>query len=297
MSSTQNIEDMIVDRGRGGVPNPPLVSVIICVYNAGEYFRPSLMSILNQTYSNLEILIVDDGSTDGCIETVEDLLADSRVRLFRQANGTKPVALNRALDQAHGEFYAVHDADDFSHPRRIERQVQALLDQPHLAAAFCRHHLIINGKPMAPTFAPRSKSECLRAIEAFKLPAHDPTAMYRMSLVRNDQYDPSLPVVEGLDYILRVGEERPMMVIGECLYGYRILMSSVTRRDPTATQDLVAKALAKACQRRGLDYAQVFPNGPFDPRQSKRRLLDNNTASFFIDSVLEQKQARRQWAP
>ena len=116
----------------------PLVTVIICVYNAGEFFRPSLASILKQTYTKLDIIVIDDGSTDGCIESASDLLADSRVRLFRQANATKPVALNRALDEFRGEFYAIHDADDISYPTRIEKQLARLLRQPGLGGGLLR---------------------------------------------------------------------------------------------------------------------------------------------------------------
>jgi glycosyltransferase involved in cell wall biosynthesis len=52
----------------------PLVSIVTCVYNAGEYLRPAVLSIVNQTYRNLDIIIVDDGSTDGCLDTITDLL-------------------------------------------------------------------------------------------------------------------------------------------------------------------------------------------------------------------------------
>src|SRR4051794_9056119 len=56
------------------VAEGPLVTVVMCVYNAGKYFRPSLLSIIDQTYKNLDILIIDDGSTDGCFSSVQDLL-------------------------------------------------------------------------------------------------------------------------------------------------------------------------------------------------------------------------------
>ena len=171
------------------IPGGPLVTVIIGVYNAGEYFRPSLESILLQTYANLDIVVIDDGSTDGCIETASDLLTDRRVRLFRQANATRPVTLNRALDQARGEFYATHDADDISHPTRIERQLSALLNEPEIAAVFSGNELLIEGRAMAPLFEAKSENECRKTIESFGVPAHDPTGMYRMSLVGHMRYD------------------------------------------------------------------------------------------------------------
>ena len=275
----------------------PLVSVVICVYNAGNYLRPSLLSVLQQTYSNLDIVIVDDGSTDGCFDTVQDLLTDNRIRLFRQDNATKPVALNRALDNLKGEFYAVHDADDISHPKRIEKELQALLSDPRLAAVFCGNELIIDGKCMAPVFPTKSEAECKRAIDAFRMPAHDPTGMYRMSLVGHLRYDVSLPIAESIDYILRIGEGHPMIVLGKSLYKYRILPSSLSTRDPTQRERLTAKALMQACARRGLDPAlTIWNRQPGSPRLKTRttdRRTQRNIATHFIDSVLDQCRAGR----
>jgi glycosyltransferase involved in cell wall biosynthesis len=278
------------------LPYNPLVSIVISVYNAGKYFRPSLESILGQTYEKLDIVVIDDGSTDGCIEAAEDLLADDRIRLFRQANATRPVALNRALDQIRGEFYAVQDADDISHPRRIEKQLIALLSKSWLAAAFCGHELIIDEKTVAPAFSPKSEAECKDLINAFHMPAHDPTGMFRLSLVGDMRYDAALPFVEAFDYVLRVGEKHPVIVLGECLYGYRILANSVTRRDPMRRQQFVAEALKRACERRALSYDRVFPNGPSGGRRSQHSIQDNNIAAHFISSVLDQKQAHRRWS-
>jgi glycosyltransferase involved in cell wall biosynthesis len=280
----------------GDASGRPLVSVIVCVYNAGKYLRPSLESILGQTYRNLDIIIVDDGSTDGCIDTVEDLLADNRIRVFRQANATKPVALNRALDQVRGEYYAIQDADDISFPMRIEKQVRAFLDDPRLAAVFCGNELIIGSRSVAPVFLRKEEDECKRDVGAFCMPAHDPTGMFRISLVGHLRYDASLQVAETFDYILRVGEQHPMIVLGECLYGYRILSNSLTRRDPTWREQIVVRALRKACDRRGLQYDLVFPDGPRGSRRSRNSIRDNNIAAYFIRSVLDQRHADRRWA-
>lgn len=267
----------------------PLVSIIVCVYNAGPYLRPAVKSVLDQTYRNLDVIIVDDGSTDGCVGTISDLLLDGRVRLFSQANATKPVALNRAIERVGGEYYAIQDADDVSQPTRIEKQVEAMEGNRQLAAVFCGNELIIDRRHLAPTFATKSPDECRRDIEAFRMPAHDPTGMFRMSAVGQLRFKPELKVAETFDYILRIGERHPMMVIGESLYSYRILRSSLTRRDPSWRQAFVVDALNQACARRGLDYAKVFPLGPDNRRRSRNSVLDNNIASYFINSVLDQR--------
>lgn len=271
----------------------PLVTVITCVYNAGEFLRPAILSILGQTYKNLDIIIIDDGSTDGCFSSINDLLDDNRVRVYHQANATRPVALNRALNYARGEFYAVHDADDISHPSRIEKQVNVLIDRPHLAAVFCGNELILNGRSIAPTFASKDEDECRREIDAFRMPAHDPTGMFRMSLVGDIRYDVSMQFVEAFDYILRIGEQHRLMVLGECLYGYRILPNSVTRRDPAQREQFVKKALEQVCLRRGMEYRTVFPEGAQGASPSKNSIVDNNIAAHFMRSVLDQRHAGR----
>lgn len=271
---------------------PPLVTIIMCVYNAGEYLRAALLSVLAQTYRNMDVVVVDDGSTDGCFEHIEDLLRDSRVRVYHQENATRPVALNRALELARGDFYAIQDADDISHPTRIEKQVEALLKHPDLAAVFCGNDLIIDGRSMAPTFAPKSIDHCKREIEAFRMPALDPTGMFRMSLIRNLRYQP-MPFVEAYDYILRVGEQHPMLVLGECLYSYRILRSSITRRDPTERERSVANVLRTACSRRGIEYDRALPQRPL--KRSRNSVMDNNLAAYFMTSVLDQRAIGNRW--
>jgi glycosyltransferase involved in cell wall biosynthesis len=273
----------------------PLVSIVTCVYNAGEYLRPSILSILNQTYRNLDIIIVDDGSTDGCLDTIGDLLADRRIRVFRQANATRPVALNRALDLVQGEFYAIQDADDISKPTRIQKQLEAMLSRPDLAAVFCGYWLLMNGKCMAPLLAPKGETECRADIDAFRVPAHDATGLFRMSVVRNMRYEPSLPFTQAVDYELRIGESHPMMVLGDCLYGYRMHPNSLTQSDPHRRDREVTRMLERACDRRGQPYSRAFPQGRHRKYRSHNSLIDNDIASVFAASVLSQRQTHRRW--
>jgi len=229
----------------------PLVTVVICVYNAGRFLRPSVESVLAQTHRNLEVLIIDDGSTDGCIETIRDL-TDPRIRLLHQENRGKPAALNRALAELRGEYFAIHDADDLSHPTRVAEQVAALRADPSLAGVFCGFELILGERRVAPTFAPRTPQQCRADIEALRMPAHDATVMFRTSAVRGLRYEESLALGEGRDFILQVGERFPLAVVGACLYGYRIHDDSITVRNDARREHFDLQVARRACERRGM---------------------------------------------
>jgi glycosyltransferase involved in cell wall biosynthesis len=269
----------------------PIVSVVICVYNAGSYLRPAVASILAQTYTNLEILIINDGSTDGCMDSIAEV-NDPRVRILNQENRGRPATLNRALDEAKGEFYVIQDADDLSHPSRIQRLVECMLANPDVAGVFSGHEIVLNSRHIAPRLARKDPDECKRCIDQFVMPAHDPTGMFRMAMVGRMRYDTSLPYTEAVDYIFRVGEQFPLMVLGECLYSYRIHLGSITKRDPTVRQRFVRECLRRACERRGIDPEPIL-NQRLDATRGKNELADNNLAAEFMESVLDQRRAGR----
>jgi glycosyltransferase involved in cell wall biosynthesis len=92
----------------------PLISVIVPAYNVGEYFEPCIASLTGQTYGNLEIIIVDDGSTDGTPQLCDEYAArDSRIRVIHKQNGGAASARNAGLDAAKGEYIGFLDADDY----------------------------------------------------------------------------------------------------------------------------------------------------------------------------------------
>lgn len=114
----------------------PLISVIVPAYNAGAGLAVALDSLLNQTWRSIEIIVVDDASTDDTQDWAEHYcLMDDRVRYCRNEHnmGAYPTR-NRGLAQASGEFVTVHDSDDWSHPQKLEAQINPLLDDETLAA-------------------------------------------------------------------------------------------------------------------------------------------------------------------
>lgn len=116
-----------------------LVSIIIPVYNVRDYIMETIGSVLMQTYANWELLLVEDGSTDGTAETVEQYLAgkqDPRIRLLRQpSNQGAARSRNRGLREARGRYIAFLDSDDLWEPEKLERQL-AFLHQKQAAFTF-----------------------------------------------------------------------------------------------------------------------------------------------------------------
>lgn len=113
----------------------PLVSVIIPVYNTQDYLKACIESVQGQTYPNLEILLVDDGSTDESGALCEKYAAeDERIRVFHKKNGGLSDARNRGLMEAHGEFLAFVDSDDLLAPKAIE-MLEALCETSNAEAA------------------------------------------------------------------------------------------------------------------------------------------------------------------
>ena len=115
--------------------NRPLISVIMGVYNGAATLEQAVLSVLEQTYRNLELIICDDASTDGTWEQLQIWAQrDSRIRLVRNTrNQGAGGARNRCLEQARGSYIALMDADDVSMPTRLEKQVEALRNGPGLS--------------------------------------------------------------------------------------------------------------------------------------------------------------------
>src|SRR5438270_5027187 len=103
----------------------PLVSVVMTVYNAQEYLNMAIDSILNQTYRNLEFIIIDDGSTDNSGHIIE-AYNDSRIKYTPQKNRGLAAALNKGIGVARGKYIARMDHDDISYRTRLEKQVEFL---------------------------------------------------------------------------------------------------------------------------------------------------------------------------
>ena len=133
----------------------PLISIVVPAHNAASTLRIAVVSLTEQTWRNVEVIIVDDRSTDGTAALAASLATqDTRVRVLSNARSPGAYgARNTGIDAARGAFVALHDADDWAHPQRLERQMRRLADDK--AVAICRYfRLDTAGRPVCPRVFP-----------------------------------------------------------------------------------------------------------------------------------------------
>ena len=123
--------------------NNPLVSVIIPVYNRVKYIYDCLESVLTQSYRKLEIIVIDDGSTDGTGSEIKKI-QDKRIQYIYQENSGHPgMARNSGLKKAHGDYIAFLDSDDIWQPEKIEKQIALISDEQPVIST--RSYYILDG--------------------------------------------------------------------------------------------------------------------------------------------------------
>jgi glycosyltransferase involved in cell wall biosynthesis len=114
----------------------PAFSILVPVHNAGGFLRLAVQSVLSQTCSEFELIVIDDGSTDGCLDSLAGVENDARIRILRQSGKEAPGALNAGLEIARGEWIALLDHDDLWLPEKLAAHRDAIAAYPGLDLTF-----------------------------------------------------------------------------------------------------------------------------------------------------------------
>lgn len=197
-----------------------LVSIIIPCYNKSQYIGEAIESALNQTYSNIEIIVVDDGSTDDSLEQIKRFVSKG-ITLVQQENQGVCVARNNAIRQSSGEYIVPLDADDILAPTYVERCIDCFLLHPDTTLVYTACSLIgqRHGKM-------GNHYDYTTMLWYSLLPA---TSMYRrIDFDHTTGYNPNmLYALEDWDFYLSLLHECDHVeYIDECLFHYRILPNS-----------------------------------------------------------------------
>ncbi len=225
------------------------LSVIMSVYNGSRFLRQAIESILNQSFTDFEFIIIDDASTDSSLEIISGLvIKDERIKVLKNPQNiglTK--SLNKALTEAKGEYIARIDADDFSYPERFKVQVD-FLDKNKNIGLVGTWAKIIDGQ-----------DEVLREIHNFTEPSdlkkvlikynpffHSSIMIRKSVLVEVGLYDENYQFAQDYELYFRIAQKSDLANISKTLIVYRQTDNSITGKKNRKQLGYVIKAKLKA---------------------------------------------------
>jgi glycosyltransferase involved in cell wall biosynthesis len=194
---------------KSSLDHQPKVSVLMPVYNGKLYLREAIDSILNQTFSDFELLIIDDGSSDGSQEIIKSY-TDSRVKpIFNPINQGLMIVLNQGNALAQGEYIARMDCDDISLPQRLTKQVEYLDQHTDVAVVGAQCiYIDAQGKkfPHQNLFRCPKEQSSMRWTASYECPFVHPVVMYRKQIVweKLGGYDEKISFAEDFELWLRL---------------------------------------------------------------------------------------------
>ncbi len=212
----------------------PVVSVVFRAYNCEKYIGQAIDSILAQTFQDFEIVVVDDGSTDGTQAILRNYAQrDPRIRVIRNEQNQGPVkTMNIAVRNARGEFIAVHDADDMSLPQRLETQIRFLSNNPNIALVGGGAYFIDeDGEEFRRGTLPRKEPEEVRQLLAEGQTFIHSSVMYRRQCIEAiGFYDEFFIYSHDYDMLIRMADTFAAVYDPEPLVKWRKLNSGITGR-------------------------------------------------------------------
>lgn len=203
----------------------PLISVVIPAHNRAEYLGDTIESVRAQTCNDWELIVVDDGSTDGTRQVVERYRGDGRVFYCYQTRQERSAARNKGIAETSGEFIALVDADDLWKPQKLARQLETLTRAPEVALCYTLTGRVDSQGRILDT------GRYARAYEGYvlnRLIRHDfigisSVLMRRSCLAETGVFDSTLPIYgrEDWDLWLRIAQRYPVLPVREELTQHR----------------------------------------------------------------------------
>jgi glycosyltransferase involved in cell wall biosynthesis len=203
----------------------PLVSVIISVFNEENYIRESILSIVNQSYTNLEIIIIDDYCTDNSISIINEFI-DPRIILYQKTNEPRYLASSRniGINLAKGEYIILHDADDTSEKDRIEKQLNKAMSLNCEVVIGCYVNKIYSNGFNSKMVLPIKHEDIIKGFTRIRNRATivSGTILASSSIFKHFKYNEYLKYGQDWDHMLRMYESMRIFFYNypEFLYNY-----------------------------------------------------------------------------
>lgn len=270
--------------------NSPLVTVVCPAFNAAETLRASVQSVIEQTYKNLQIVIVDDGSSDETISIAEALAReDQRIEVHSQTNSGSCIARNKGFSLANGFYVSVIDADDLWPPWKIQEQVELLKSNPDsIVIGGVRRFGVENGRWVwyheTLPFPYEGKINYLRRL--LRLNDNEMVLLNTFCaktefIVNEGGWDPLIHTGHDWDVWIRLAKKHPFLPVPKVYQYYRKSKASATRRNSVIK---VLDSHMIILERHGLD---ILKDREENRRLISERLIKLANVAFNIGNTSE----------
>lgn len=209
----------------------PDISVIMSVYNGETYLEEAIESVINQTFKNWELIVINDCSTDSTSEILTAFASkDERIKVnTNEVNLKLPTSLNKAISLSSGKYIARMDADDICLPERFEKQYKFMEEHQDVALSSCRFMTVKNGVYMSGGAGGRCDNQALRAMLLVANPILHPGVIAKAEVMKKFNYDTTLTCTEDLELWTRmVMGNQKIEILPECLLIYRLHDKQIT---------------------------------------------------------------------
>lgn len=275
----------------------PLVSVIMPVYNGAEYLRPAIESILNQTFTNFEFIIINDGSKDNSREIIESY-NDSRIVAVNQENMGVARSLNNGIKLARGKYIRRHDADDESLPDHIETQVNFIEKHPEFDLISDQiAYMTDRGKralkfvnPREDFFQGRKWVDVDYDTYLKFRPVIHATILAKTKLIQELKgYRTEFVTSEDVDLWLRILDHHKIAVLNQCKYFVRLNATSITVRKKSSVNFYKNKAIEFASERREKG-SDPLTRGEEMPKPVEEKAIEESAVKYPKGKFLRNDQ-------
>ena len=209
----------------------PKISLIMSVYNGEDYLRDAIESVLNQTFKDFELIVINDCSTDKTYEILKRFTElDERVKVHtNEVNLRLPSSLNKAISYAQGKYIARMDADDICLAERLEKQYNFMENNPSVALSSCRFMTLKNGVISSGGCGGKSDNESIKALLLVTNPILHPGIIAKADAIRSLGYDKNFTCTEDMELWTRfVMAGYDIEIIPEYLMIYRLHDKQIT---------------------------------------------------------------------
>ena len=201
-----------------------MISVVIPTYNRAALVKRAVQSVLAQTYRDVELIVVDDGSTDNTAEVIAEL-DDPRIRYVYQKNSGACVARNNGIEHACGDYIAFHDSDDIWHADKLEKQM-SVLQKKNADVVFCRMNKMRNGKKVG-TISDFFKEGFLDR-NVLPMAIGTQTLIGKREVFKTNRFDSEMPRFQEFEMLVRIQKNHSIYCMDESLVDYILQDDSIS---------------------------------------------------------------------